>query len=107
MEQYNSGELKIIFRNISNIVLIGLTTGGRKAWQEEEDTRNGTTVVLIRQYFRALQGHSGRSLIDPTLQDNVVFSEQLLPIHLSCQMCVQSSFYHQLWIDTWRSKFEQ
>ena len=23
-------------------------------------------------YLRALQGHSGRSLIDPTLQDNVV-----------------------------------
>ena len=23
-------------------------------------------------YFRALQGHSGRSLIDPTLQDNVI-----------------------------------
>ena len=22
-------------------------------------------------------------------------------------MCVQSSFYHQLWIKTWRSKFEQ
>ena len=22
-------------------------------------------------------------------------------------MCVQSSFYHQLWINTWRSKFEQ
>ena len=24
-------------------------------------------------YFRALQGHSGRNLIDPSLQDNVVF----------------------------------
>ena len=23
-------------------------------------------------YLRALQGHSGRNLIDPTLQDNVV-----------------------------------
>ena len=22
-------------------------------------------------------------------------------------MCVQSSFYHQLWINTWRSEFEQ
>ena len=22
-------------------------------------------------------------------------------------MCIQSSFYHQLWIDTWRSEFKQ
>ena len=34
-------------------------------------------------------------------------SEQILPIHLPCWMCVQSSFYHQLWNNTWRSKFEQ
>ena len=26
------------------------------------------------------------------------YSEQLLPIHLSCRMCNPSSFYHQLWI---------
>ena len=49
MEQFNSGELKIIFRNISRIVLIGLTTVGRKAWQEEEETRKDTSIVLIRQ----------------------------------------------------------
>ena len=50
MEQLNSGELKIIFRNISRIVLIGLTTGGRKAWQEEEEeTRKDTSTVLILQ----------------------------------------------------------
>ena len=28
-------------------------------------------------------------------------------IFTPCWMCVQSSFYHQLWINTWRSKFEQ
>ena len=33
--------------------------------------------------------------------------EQLLPVYLPYWMCVQSSFYHQLWINTWRSKFEQ
>ena len=49
MEQLNSGESKTIFRNISRIVLIGLTTGGRKAWQEEEETRKDTSTVLIRQ----------------------------------------------------------
>ena len=30
-------------------------------------------------------------------------SEQLLPTYLPHWMCVQSSFYHQLWINTWRS----
>ena len=36
---FNSGELKKIFRNISCIALIGLIASGRKAWQEEEETR--------------------------------------------------------------------
>ena len=35
------------------------------------------------------------------------YSEQILPSYLLCWMCVQSSFHHQLWINTWRSKFEQ
>ena len=43
-------------------------------------------------YLRALQGHSGNNLIDPTLQDNVV---------------IGSGLYYQQWIDTWRSIFEQ
>ena len=41
--------MKMIFRNISRIVLIGLTTDGRKAWQEEEETRKDTSTVLFRQ----------------------------------------------------------
>ena len=58
-------------------------------------------------YFRALQRHSGRNLIDPSLQDNVVCSEQLLPAYLPCGMCVQFACHHQLGINTWKSKFEQ
>ena len=49
MERLNSVESKTIFRNISSIVIIGLTTSGRKAWQVEEETRKGTSTVLIRQ----------------------------------------------------------
>ena len=45
----NSGESKMIFGNISRIVLIGQTKSGRKAWQEEEETRKDTSIVLIRQ----------------------------------------------------------
>ena len=40
--------------------------GNKKRYQYCTDS-SGTIV-----YLRALQGHSGRSLIDPTLQDNVV-----------------------------------
>ena len=76
MEQFNSGELMKIFRNISCIALIGLIPSGKHAWQEEEEdkkrfqycTDSSETIV----YLRALQGHSGRNLIDPSLQDNVV-----------------------------------
>ena len=49
MEQFNSGDLKKIFRNISHIALIGLTVSGRKAWQQEEKTRKYTCTVLILQ----------------------------------------------------------
>ena len=49
MEQFNSGELKKIFRHISHIVLIGLIASGRKAWQEEEETRKYISTVLILQ----------------------------------------------------------
>ena len=47
MEQLNSGELKTIFKNISCIVVIGLTTGGRQPWQEEEEKRKDFSIVLI------------------------------------------------------------
>ena len=34
-------------------------------------------------------------------------SARILPSHLPCWMFVSSSFYHQQWIDTWRSEFKQ
>ena len=66
-----------------------------------------TDVSETMVYFRALQGHSGRNLIDPLLQDNVViqsgFFQQIY--HIRCALNL--SFYHQQWIDTWRSEFKQ
>ena len=71
--------------------------GGNKRRFQYCTDASGTIV-----YFRALQGHSGRNLIDPSGQcDN---SEQLLPEHLPCWMCFQFAFYHQFRINTWRSK---
>ena len=58
-------------------------------------------------YLQALQGHSGRNLFDPLLQDNVVIPSKFFQNKLPYWMCVQSSFYHQFGINTWRSKFEQ
>ena len=39
-------------------------------------------------YLRALQGHSGRNLIDPSLQDNVDNSARILSSYLPQRMCV-------------------
>ena len=49
VEQLTSGESETIFRNISCVAIIGLTTSGRKAWQEEEETRKEFSIVLILQ----------------------------------------------------------
>ena len=58
-------------------------------------------------YLRALQGHSGRNLIDPLLQDNVIIQRGLFHhiYHIGCAFNLQ--FNHQQWIDTWRSGFKQ
>ena len=49
---------------------------GRYAWQQEEEQKRRhqhcTDISGTIIYFRALQGHSGRNLIDPSLQDNVI-----------------------------------
>ena len=58
-------------------------------------------------YLRALQGHSGRNPIDPSLQDNFFNFERFLRVHLSCRMCNQLTFHNQFRIDTGRTKFEQ
>ena len=81
----------MIFRNISCIAIIGLTKSGRTAWQEEEDKRKYFSIVLILQeqeilYLRALQGHSGRNPVDPTLQDNVLIPNNFFEniYHIGC-----------------------
>ena len=63
-EQFISGRSRIVFR-------INCMLGSRRM------SKKGyiSTVLIFQEtiiYFRALQGHSGRSLIDPSLQDNVI-----------------------------------
>ena len=109
MERFISGEIKEYLQNqfpqsfhwSDSRWKACLAAGGAKRRFQYCTGESGTIV-----YFRALQGHSGRNLIDPSLQDNVAIESAFFQ-HLSYWMCVQSSFYHQLWINTWRSKFEQ
>ena len=51
-------------------------------------TDNSGTIV----YFRALQGHSGRNLIDPSLQDNVVIPSKFFQYiyHIGCAFNLHS-----------------
>ena len=78
-------------------VIIGLTKSGRAAWQaEEEETRKDFSIVTDSSgtilYLRALQGHSGRNLIDPSLQDNVVIPDGFFKYiyHVRCAINLHS-----------------
>ena len=54
--------------------------------------------------LRALQGTFRTQSYWSFITGQCDYSEQLLPVHISCRMCVQFAFYHQFWINTWRSK---
>ena len=98
----------MIFGTNLTTLKIGLMMYGRVKWQEADATRKYFNSVLIRQddkflYLRALQGHSGRNPIDPSLQDNVN-SGQFLRVLLSYGMCNQFTLQHKFRIDSGRTK---
>ena len=87
----NSGDQKIIFGMNLRTLDIGLMKCGRAKWQEAEATRkdfifytdsSGQEILDLR----ALQGHSGRNPIDPTLQDNVLILDNFFEYisHFGC-----------------------
>ena len=61
--------------------------GGAKRRYQYSTDASGTIV-----YFRALQGHSGRNLIDPLLQDNVVMQRGFFQhiYHIVCTFNLHS-----------------
>ena len=73
--------------------------GQKKIFQYCSDS-SGTIL-----YLRALQGHSGRSLIDLHYKTSH-HSGRFLQVHLSRRMCNQFTFHHQFRIGTGRTKFE-
>ena len=58
-------------------------------------------------YLRAIEGHSGRNPIDPTLQDNVLIPNNFFQYiyHIGC--AINFTLHHEFRIDTERTKFEQ
>ena len=75
---------------------IGLMMCGRAKWQEAEATRrfqyctdsSGQEILFLR----ALQSHSGRNLIDPSLQDHVFIPNDFFEYihHIGCAINLHS-----------------
>ena len=65
-----------------------LAAGGGAKRRFQYCTDDSGTIV----YFRALQGHSGRNLIDPSLQDNVVIPSRFFQhvYHMGCAFNLHS-----------------
>ena len=58
-------------------------------------------------YLRALQGHSRRNPIDPSLQDNVLIPNNFSEYIYHKRMSSQFTLHHKFRIDTGRTKFRQ
>ena len=75
---------------------IGPTVGGKHAWQQDEEIKEDSSTVLMLQeqwfIFRVLQRHSGRILIDPSIQDNVVIPSNFFQhiYHIGCAFNLHS-----------------
>ena len=73
-----------------------MTIVGKYAWQQEEEQKGDISTALIFQepivYLRAPQGHSGRNLIDPSLQDNVIIQSEFFQhiYHIGCAFNLHS-----------------
>ena len=97
MERSNSGGLKDDLRNQleysqhwSDEVWKSKMAGGggnKKRFQYCTDS-SGQEII----YFRALQGHSGRNTIDPTMQDNVLIPNNFFEYicHIGCAVSLHS-----------------
>ena len=96
MDRLNSGESKTIFRNISCNCHHGsddkwkksMARGGGNKKRYQYCTDSSGAIL----YLRALQGQSGRSLIDPTLQDNVIVPDGFFKYiyHVGCAINLHS-----------------
>ena len=96
MERLNSGESKIIFRIIlcfchhwSDEKWKSSMAGGGGQKEKNQCCSDPSGTIL---YLRSLQGRSGRSLIDPALQDSVIFPDGFFKYiyHVGCATSLHS-----------------
>ena len=97
MEQFNSTELNFIFEINSHKYSIGLMSVGNLVWQQEEVQKGDISIALIiREKFSTSvlfrDTLEAISLIDPTLQDNVVIGTGIFHYiyHIGCAFNLQS-----------------
>ena len=96
MEQLNFTKSNSIFEVIIHRCIIGRMIDGKLVWLQEGGSKrryqycsdNSGTIL----YLRALHGHSGSSLVDPTLQDNVLIGPGRFPYiyHVGCTFNLHS-----------------
>ena len=96
MEQLNSTRKKFHLRHHHSQILhwsddrwkACLAAGGGSKRRYQYCSDNSGTIL----YLRALQGHSGNNLIDPTLQDNVLIGTGIFPYiyHVGCTFNLHS-----------------
>ena len=97
MERLNSKDLKVVFGTNLRTLSIGLMKCGKAKWQEAGGHKkifqyctdsSGQEII----YLRALQGHSGRNPIDPSLQDNVLIPDSFFEYiyHIGCAINLHS-----------------
>ena len=95
-EQFNSGELRTIFRINFHKRSIGLMIVGRYAWQQEEEQKGDISTTLMRQeqlfiseLFKDIQD---ATLLILSLQDNVVIQPRFFQhiYHIGCAFNLHS-----------------
>ena len=108
MEQFNSGELNMIFEIYSHKDNIGLMNVGKLVWLQEEDPNEefSTVLIICEQISISVLFKDTLDLLSLILLYRKMYSAWNMPSHLPHWMCVQSSLYQQ-WTGTWRSKFKQ
>ena len=90
VQRFTSGELQNIFRVSFHEFLYWSDDGWKACLAAGGGAKRRyqycTDVSGIIVYLRALQGHSVRNLIDPTLQDNVIIQRRFFPhiFHIGC-----------------------
>ena len=102
--------IKQNLHNQSPQSFIGVVLDGKHFWQHEEERKEDSSIVLmfseqlfLFELFKDIQV----AILLIFHYRTMLYSEQLLPVYFPYWMCVQSAYYHELWINTWRSKFEQ